>query len=124
MAAQSDSATDSPSYAYQAKLASRCTGLVSRKINCHRAEIAARAVQSVAAIGARALLCAGAQWWVCRSASAAMWALYKSGVPSRTIVHEDGTIECWQQPKLPAWERRSPTRTSGGHERRTGIRKS
>jgi hypothetical protein len=45
-----------------------------------------------------ALLRAGAQWWVCRSANAAMWSLYKSGVPFRTIVHEDGTIERWQQP--------------------------
>jgi hypothetical protein len=61
-----------------------------------------------------ALLRAGAQWWVCRSAHAAMWALRKSGVKFRTIVHEDGTIECWQQPKLPAWEvpKRNP------HERR------
>jgi hypothetical protein len=62
-----------------------------------------------------ALLRAGAQWWwVCRSADAAMWALYKSGVPFRTIVHDDGTIERWQQPKLPAWEvpKRNP------HERR------
>jgi hypothetical protein len=61
-----------------------------------------------------ALLRAGAQWWVCRSANAAMWSLYKSGVPFRAIVHEDGTLECWQQPKLPAWEvpKRNP------HERR------
>jgi len=61
-----------------------------------------------------ALLRAGVQWWVCRSAHAAMWALRKSGVKFRTIVHEDGTIECWQQPKLPAWEvpKRNP------HERR------
>ena len=50
------------------------------------------------------LLRAGAQWCVCRSANAAMWSLYNSGVPFRTIVHEDGTIERWQQPKLPAWE--------------------
>jgi len=57
---------------------------------------------------------AGAQWWVCRSARAAMWALRKSGVTFRTIAHEDGTTECWQQPKLPAWEvpKRNP------HERR------
>jgi hypothetical protein len=36
------------------------------------------------------------------------------GVPFRTIVHEDGAIERWQQPKLPAWEvpKRDP------HERR------
>jgi hypothetical protein len=33
-----------------------------------------------------------------------MWALYKSGVAFRTIVHEDGTIERWQQPELTAWE--------------------
>ena len=60
------------------------------------------------------MLRAGAQWWVCRSARAAMWALRKSGVKFRTIVHEDGTLECWQQPKLPAWEvpKRNP------HERR------
>jgi hypothetical protein len=51
-----------------------------------------------------ALLRAGTQWWVCRSADAAMWALYQSGVPFRTIVYEDGTIERWQQPELPAWE--------------------
>jgi hypothetical protein len=60
------------------------------------------------------LLRAGVQWWVCRSANAAMWALAQSGVPFRTIVHEDGKIERWQQPELPAWEvpKRDP------HERR------
>ena len=60
------------------------------------------------------LLRAGSQWFVCRSAIAAMWALYESGVPFRAIVYEDGTIERWQQPKLPAWEvpKRNP------HERR------
>jgi hypothetical protein len=43
-----------------------------------------------------------------------MWALYESGVPFRTIVHEDGTIERWQQSELPPWEvpKRDP------HERR------
>jgi hypothetical protein len=43
-----------------------------------------------------------------------MWALAQSGVPLRMIVHEDGTIERWQQPELPAWEvpKRNP------HERR------
>jgi hypothetical protein len=50
------------------------------------------------------LLRAGVQWWVCRSARSAMWALAQSGVPFRTIVHDDGTIECWHQPELPAWE--------------------
>jgi hypothetical protein len=68
--------------------------LKSRRGQCSRSQRLAR----------EALLRAGAQWWVCRSANAAMWALYKSGVPFRTIVHEDGTIERWQQPKLPAWE--------------------
>jgi hypothetical protein len=40
--------------------------------------------------------------------------LYESGVPFRTIVYEDGTIERWQQPELPVWEvpKRDP------HERR------
>jgi hypothetical protein len=50
------------------------------------------------------LLCAGVQWWVCRTARSAMWALYESGVPFRTIVREDGTVERWQQPELPPWE--------------------
>jgi hypothetical protein len=61
-----------------------------------------------------ALLRAGARWWVAKTARAAMWGLYKSGVRFRTIVHEDGTIERWQQPELPEWEvpKRSP------HERR------
>jgi len=60
------------------------------------------------------LLRAGAQWWVARSARAAMWALRKSGVTFRTASNDDGTLECWQQPKLSAWEvpKRNP------HERR------
>jgi hypothetical protein len=45
-----------------------------------------------------ALLRAGAQWWVCGSANAPMWALAQSGVPFRTIVHDDGALERWQQP--------------------------
>ena len=78
--------------------------LKSRRGQCSRSQRAVRV----------ALLRAGAQWWVCRSAKSAMWALYKSGVPFRTIVHEDGTIERWQHPELPAWEvpKRNP------HERR------
>jgi hypothetical protein len=89
-------------------------GLVPREIDHDRAEIAARSVQSVAAIGARALLRAGAQWWVCRSAHAAMWALARSGVCFRTLTNGDGTLECWQQPELAVWEvpKRNP------HERR------
>jgi len=78
--------------------------LKSRRGQCSRSQRAVR----------EAMLRAGAQWWVCRSARVAMWALRKSGVTFRTIVHEDGTIERWQQPKLPAWEvpKRNP------HERR------
>ena len=61
------------------------------------------------------LLRAGAQWWVCRSANAAMWALVESGVTFRVLSNDDGRLECWRQPKLPAWEevpKRNP------HERR------
>jgi len=78
--------------------------LKSRRGQCSRSQRLVR----------EALLRAGARWWVCCSAHAAMWALRKSGVPFRTIVHEDGTLECWQQPELPAWEvpKRNP------HERR------
>jgi hypothetical protein len=61
-----------------------------------------------------AILAAGGNWWEARSAHAAMWALRKSGVMFRTLVHEDGTTERWQQPELQAWEvpKRNP------HERR------
>jgi hypothetical protein len=57
-----------------------------------------------------ALLRAGAEWWECRSAHAAMWALRKSGVRFRTLVHNDGTTERWRQPRLAPWEvpRRDP----------------
>ena len=61
------------------------------------------------------LLRAGARgWWVCRTARAAMWALRKSGVKFRTRANDDGTLERWQSPRLPAWEvpKRNP------HERR------
>jgi hypothetical protein len=52
-----------------------------------------------------ALLRAGARgWWVCRTARAAMWALYKSGVKFRTLTNDDGTIDRWQSPSLPGWE--------------------
>jgi hypothetical protein len=33
-----------------------------------------------------------------------MFTLYEAGVPFRAIVHDDGTIECWQQPELLPWE--------------------
>jgi hypothetical protein len=56
------------------------------------------------------LLCAGVEWWECRSANAAMWALAASGVEFRVIIHKDGTIERWQRPELADWEspRRDP----------------
>jgi hypothetical protein len=78
--------------------------LKSRRGQCSRSQRLVR----------EALLRAGAEWWVARSARAAMWALRESGVGFRTIVHEDGTIDCWQQPQLAAWEvpKRDP------HERR------
>ena len=60
------------------------------------------------------LLRAGAQWWVCRSANAAMWALARSGVRFRTLTNDDGSRERWQPPRLLAWE--VPKRTP--HERR------
>ena len=33
-----------------------------------------------------------------------MWALCKSGVKFRTRANDDGTLDRWQSPKLPAWE--------------------
>src|SRR5215813_1577607 len=44
--------------------------LKSRRGQCSRSQRTAR----------EALLRAGAEWWVCRSANAAMWALAQSGV--------------------------------------------
>ena len=51
-----------------------------------------------------ALLRAGAEWWECRSAHAAMWALRKSGVRFRTLTRAGGTTERWRQPRLAPWE--------------------
>jgi hypothetical protein len=78
--------------------------LKSRQGRCSPSQLAAR----------EALLRAGAQWFECRSAAAAMWCLSRAGVRFRTLVHEDGMIERWQQPELAAWEvpKRNP------HERR------
>ena len=78
--------------------------LKSRRGQCSRSQRAVR----------EAMLRAGAQWWVCRSARAAMWALRKSRVPFPTTSNDAGTLECWQQPKLPPWE--APKRDP--HERR------
>jgi hypothetical protein len=58
--------------------------LYRKKVDHHRAEIAAGAMQRIAAGGA---------WWECRSAHAAMWALARSGVCFRTLTNDDGTLE-------------------------------
>jgi hypothetical protein len=81
--------------------------LKSRGGRCSPAQRAVRA----------ALLRAGCQWWVCKSAHAAMWALKESGVRFRTFVRSDGSIERWRQPKLAAWEvpRRDPTERRPQH---------
>jgi hypothetical protein len=57
------------------------------------------------------LLRAGVEWWECRSANSAMWALADSGVKFREIANEDGAMERWQQPELADWEspRSDPT---------------
>src|SRR5262245_23512856 len=80
---------------------------IELKSRCGKCSPTQRAVRE-------ALLRSGAQWWVCRSACGAMWALRKSGVKFRTASNDDGTLECWRQPNLSAWEvpKRNP------HERR------
>jgi hypothetical protein len=64
-----------------------------------------------------ALLRAGADWWECRSAHAAMWALRKSGVRFRSLPRTDGTTERWRQPRLAPWEvpRRDPAEPRPRH---------
>lgn len=47
---------------------------------------------------------AGVAWFVCRSAIAAMAALYDLGVPFRELARADGRRERWRQPLLPDWE--------------------
>jgi hypothetical protein len=53
---------------------------------------------------------AGAEWFECRLAVAAMLSLSEVGVKFRTLVREDGTTECWRQPELPefALPKRNP----------------
>ena len=68
--------------------------LKSRRGQCSRSQRAVR----------KAMLRAGVQWWVCRSAHAAMWALRKSGVRFRTLTRAGGTTERWRQPRLAPWE--------------------
>jgi hypothetical protein len=57
-----------------------------------------------------ALLATGGQWWECRSANAAMWALAESGVKFREIEREGDAVERWERPQLEPWEipRQSP----------------
>jgi len=64
-----------------------------------------------------ALLRAGADWWVCKSAHAAMWALVQSGVKFRDIARSDGSVERWRQPELEPWEvpRRDPAERRPQH---------
>jgi hypothetical protein len=97
-----------------------CIELKSPGGRCSREQREARA----------ALLRAGAQWWECRSAHAAMWALAESGVKFREIVGEDGTVQRWEQPKLEDWEqpRRDPSDRRPQHpamaaERRDAARR-
>ena len=57
-----------------------------------------------------ALLRARCEWWECRSANAAMWALAESGVTFGEVEREGGAVERWERPELEPWEipRRSP----------------
>jgi hypothetical protein len=73
------------------------------KSRCGRCSRSQRAVRE-------RMLRAGAEWWECRSANAAMWALREVGVTFQTITRDDGERECWQQPELAPWEvpRRDP----------------
>jgi hypothetical protein len=66
-----------------------------------------------------ALLRAGADWWVCKSAHGAMWALEQSGVKFRDIARSDGSVERWRQPELEPWEapRRDPSEPRPMHPR-------
>jgi hypothetical protein len=77
---------------------------IELKSPCGRCTAAQRAVRE-------ALLAAGADWWECRSANAAMAALAASGVQFRMTTRGAGETECWQQPELAPWEvpRRDPT---------------
>jgi hypothetical protein len=81
---------------------------VELKSRCGKCSPPQRAVRE-------ALLRTGAEWWECRSAHAAMWALAKSGVKFR--VSAVGTPERWRQPRLALWEvpRRDPVEPRPQH---------
>lgn len=73
----------------------------------------------------RELLASGADWWLARSANAAMVALSRSGVEFRQIEQPDGTIERWQPPELGAWEEptQNPSRRHRSHPDLTAKRR-
>jgi hypothetical protein len=77
-----------------------CVELKSPVGRCSRAQRTAR----------EALLRAHCEWWECRSANAAMWALAESGVKFREVERADGAVERWERPELEPWEipRQSP----------------
>ena len=83
-----------------------------------RCSPAQRAVRS-------ALIRSGVQWWVCKSAHAAMWALKESGVKFRLFVRSDGAVERWRQPALEPWEvpRRDPSERRPMHPRTAAQRR-
>jgi hypothetical protein len=92
-----------------------CVELKSPAGRCSRAQ---RAVHE-------AILAAGGSWWMCLSANSAMWALAESGVKFREIVHGDGAMERWRQPRLEAWEipRRDPAERRPQHPHVTAARR-
>ena len=67
----------------------------------------------------QSLIKSGVQWWVCKSARAAMWALKESGWKFCVIVCSDGSVERWRQPALEPWEvpRRDPAERRPQHPR-------
>jgi hypothetical protein len=74
---------------------------------CSRAQRAVR----------EALLRAGCQWFECRTAAGAMWALRKAGVRFRVLTRPDGSRERYRQSKLKPWEvpRRDPREVRPWH---------
>ena len=77
---------------------------IEMKSRAGRCSAAQRAVRE-------ALIRAGGLWWQCITARSAMWALRRSGVRFRQLVHADGRTERWRQPRLVQWEvpRRDPS---------------
>lgn len=69
---------------------------------CSRAQKAARA----------RIVASGGDWWECRSAHAAMWALARSGVEFLDGMGVTGVTDRWRRAELADWEmpRRDPTK--------------